>query len=405
MLELFSVFRKENLCQLYIYPTLPDIDRCASYFRVTDKEVLKSYLHFGKVKGRTIKKEQIREDNNSMFEHQEDEGLYRNRKNKKPSRMLLRELMWKFSRWYNAALRQWLREQAPEAIFVAPGTGIFLYRMALRIAKERNIPILTYLCDDYYFLSKQKSLLKCLHTAWLRRDTRKLLTHSKHIVSICEELKERFAQEFSVPATTIMTGTSRAIKSFPLKRPEPKAITYMGNVRCNRYISLIQIGEALAELNQRQGTEYKLKIYTGEKNPEILQALGDVPTVELCGFVTGTEFEAVLSEAQLLLHTEAFDEQSIDLVKDSVSTKIADCLGSGICLIAYGPDSVASIRHLQGGRALCATRQEDLRNVLQIAFTDEQARKDAVGKALEAARKYHDSKINSQQLRDVMERL
>ena len=37
MLTLFSAFKKEELCQLYIYPSLPDIDFCNAYFRVTDR--------------------------------------------------------------------------------------------------------------------------------------------------------------------------------------------------------------------------------------------------------------------------------------------------------------------------------------------------------------------------------
>ena len=404
MRQLFCAFDKEELCQFYIYPTLPDIDCCASYFRVTDKDVLKSYARFGKVKGHTVDKSLISEKNDTMFENRKDEGLYRNRKNKKSGRMLLREFMWKFSRWYNVPLRQWLEEQRPEAIFVAPGTGVFLYRIALRIAKERRIPIVTYLCDDYYFVRKQRSLLHKLHMSWLRRNTRKLLSQSSHIVCICTELKERFAEEFKVPATTIMTGTSRPIEKHALERSAPKSITYMGNIRCNRYISLAQIGSALEELNRKLGKDYTLKIYTGENDGEILQTLQNSSAVELCGFVTGKAFEDAFREAQLLLHTEAFDEKNIDLVKDSVSTKIADCLGSGICLVAYGPENVASMRHLlKNGCALAATQEEDLPELLENAFLDSAAREKTVENALQTAAAFHDSQRNSRCLHKLME--
>ena len=46
MLSLFSAFDRSELCQLYIYPTLPDIDVCDSYFRITDRDVLKSLKKF-----------------------------------------------------------------------------------------------------------------------------------------------------------------------------------------------------------------------------------------------------------------------------------------------------------------------------------------------------------------------
>ena len=46
MASLFSEFKKEELCQLYIYPTIPDIEYCNSYYRITDIGVLKNYFAF-----------------------------------------------------------------------------------------------------------------------------------------------------------------------------------------------------------------------------------------------------------------------------------------------------------------------------------------------------------------------
>lgn len=406
MLQLFRAFDPQELCQLYLYPTIPDVQMCASYYRITDKDVLKSYLHFGRVKGGVIAPERISGEKPSLFEEQKDEKLYRNRKNGTATRRLCRDLMWKFARWYNADLRRWLDEQSPEVIFVAPGVGIFLYRMALRISKARNIPIVTYLCDDFYFLQTGSSLFERLHAAWLRRQTRSLLHASRHIVFICEEIRARFAQEFDVPGTVIMTGSDRPIADFPLRRPQPERITYLGNIRFDRYRSLAQLGKALEEYNSRRGTDYRLDIYSVEKDPEILKPLRACPAICLCGFVTGEEYERVFRNSQLLLHTEAFDGRNIDRVKDSVSTKIAESLGSGLCLLAYGPEEVASMRHLLRHKcALTATSPEELPTLLELAFENDSARKTAVENALQTARVYHDSEKNSLRLRALLEAL
>ncbi len=37
-LSLFSAFRPEELCQLYLYPAVPDTACCGSYYRFTDRE-------------------------------------------------------------------------------------------------------------------------------------------------------------------------------------------------------------------------------------------------------------------------------------------------------------------------------------------------------------------------------
>ena len=121
-------------------------------------------------------------------------------------------------------------------------------------------------------------------------------------------------------------------------------------------------------------------------------------------FVTGAEFEKVLSSAELLLHTEAFDEASIDFVQHSVSTKIADSLGSGIPLLAYGPEQVSSMKHLlRHNCALRACDEASLKKTLLTAFTDGKAREEAVNRALRVAKQYHSSEENGRQLRQIAE--
>lgn len=59
---LFGAFDKEDLCQLYLYPTYPNIDMCNSYFRITDSEVLESIFSREKC-GKVIDKRKIKGEN------------------------------------------------------------------------------------------------------------------------------------------------------------------------------------------------------------------------------------------------------------------------------------------------------------------------------------------------------
>ena len=65
MLSLFHAFDKNELCQLYIYPSLPDVDSCKSFFRITDKDILRSYYKF-KVRGKEVFADL---DNHNIFEN------------------------------------------------------------------------------------------------------------------------------------------------------------------------------------------------------------------------------------------------------------------------------------------------------------------------------------------------
>lgn len=391
LLSLFSAFKKEELCQLYIYPTIPDVEVCNSFFRITDKDVLHSYFSF-RTCGNEIDNKRITSQNNTMFEVAGDERLYRNPKNKKAWRMLARDFMWKCSGWYTTELRRWLDRERPTHIFVAPGTAKFLYDIALKIAKTRRIPIVAYICDDYYFGTTPKKPLDRWQTIALKRKIRQLLKASSHIVGICRSIVSLYEESFGIPAILIMTGASIACETEPRKSNAVSTITYMGNIRINRYFSLAEIGAALDQINADHKTSYSLQIYTAEKDANILSVFEDLMSVKLCGFVSGKEYEEAFRTSELFLHTESFDSRSVELVRYSVSTKIADILASGTPLIAYGPADVASISHLAENQcAAVVTEKQELKTVLLKVFQDAEYRRNLAKNGLETAKQYHDS--------------
>lgn len=400
-LSLFSQFDQEELCQLYIYPAIPDVDRCSSYYRVTDKEVLSSFLGKRNIGGE-IDHGWIRADQ-GLYEKESDEGLYRNWKNKSPVRRLLRDAMWAMSPWYGRGLKNWLEREKPDCIFVAPGAAKFLYSMALRISKERQIPIIPYICDEYYFVREPEGLLEKLRLGLLQRKIRQLMKNTSHLVVISRELEEAYGSAFGVDTTVLMTGTSYPIAEVPRMAKAAQEICYFGNIRCNRYLVLAEIGRELDAINEEQGTDYKLNIFSSEKDAGILSSFDGIASVVLRGFVAGAEFDRIFREAQLLLHAEAFDEESKDFTKHSVSTKIADSLASGIPLLAYGPEEISSMRHLlRHDCAVAATSPEALRQSLLTALEDGDARNLVAKNGILTARKYHDTGISGFQLKNIV---
>lgn len=386
-LSLFAHFAPHELCQFYIYPSIPDTAHCGAYYRVTDKEILKSY-YTPHAPGGEIKPTNAER---AMFENPADEALYRSPKNKTAFRMLARDAMWRFSRWNNRTLQDFLDREQPSCLLVAPGQSKFIYNVALRIAKERALPIIAYICDDYYFVEEPQAPAERYRVHRLQKKIEELMAHTAHIVTICEEMSAAYAEKFGIPTTTVMTGTSYPPACEVRVCENPRIITYTGNIRCNRYLSLAKIGKALDSINLARGTDYELRVYTGEKDEQILSHFNGIRSLKLCGFVTGEAFRTVLREADFLLHTEAFDKPSIDRVKHSVSTKIADALAGGIPLLAFGPAQVSSMKHLlRNDCALCATTEEELQDMLLCAFENSTRVREVATKALAVAAQYHD---------------
>lgn len=390
--SLFSRFSKTELFHFYVHPTYPEVDMCNAYYRITDKEALKSAYLFC-APGREVCVDKILSLNSSSFSVKN--------KNSAVSR-LARDIIWKLSHWYSKSLKDWLDRESPTHIFLAPGYAKFIYDIALRIAKDRGIPIVTYICDDYYFVKCPKSFLGRLQFCLLQNKIEAVMKKTVCLVAICDEITALYREKFGLPSVTIMTGSDLSFQNSKVGDSIPTSISYFGNVGCNRYVSLCEIGRALDEINQNKGTSYNLRIYTNEQDSSVLKLLADIPCIRLCDFVTGDDFRDAVLGSDLLLHTEAFDEQSVDLVKHSISTKIADSLASGIPLLAYGPERISSMKHLiRNDCALVATSRSELNSMLEMAFTQKEARIRVVENALRTAAEYHDTRKNSIKLRTI----
>lgn len=385
--SLFHTFKKEELCQLYIHKALPQGDVCSSYYSFTDKDVLKG-IFTRKVAGKTVRPaESINSGNNGTF----NSITYGSANKREPYMELLREAVWKLSPWYNKSLKNWVREQNPTCIFAAIGSGTFLYDIALKISKDFNIPIITYVCDDFYNMEKPDKFLGGLWKRNINKKTKELLRASKAVVGICDNISKSYSDEFKIDGFTIMTGTNFSVKSSVSVNDSVERIRYFGKISLNRYVSLLEICKCLDEINEKSGTHYKVDIFCDDPGEEVKNAFGGVKSADFHGFVTGEEFKKEFFCSDALIFVEAFDEESIDRVKNSISTKIADSLSSGIPIFAYGPANISAIKHLVDNEcaAVCSEKSR-LNDALGRFLSDKSFRNDISQKAIKTAKKFHD---------------
>ena len=237
----------------------------------------------------------------------------------------------------------------------------------------------------------------------LRKKVRMLMKNSQKVVTICDSLGRAYTEEFGCSTVTIVTGSNIEISS-EMNVTDEKVFRYFGNLQLGRDESLFSIGKALDCVNQKFNFGYVLEIYTNETQQEILSRLTKVPSIRLKGFVSGEEVHRLMRGANFLIHTESFQKENIERVKYSVSTKIADSLASGTCLLAYGPAEVASIEYLiENEAAFCATSEDELASVLTELLTNEEKRELTVKNALALAKKNHDSEANCRMIKETLE--
>lgn len=393
--SLFSKFDKDELCQFYIHNTLPNIDNCDSYYRITDKDAFKGIFSLN-TKGSIILKEKINENNlvKNMYKFKNKNSFIKKK---------IRDEIWKISPWFNEEFKEWLSKEKPTHIFVAPGPNIFFYKIVLKIINYLNIPVLTYICDDYYFTNLKRNFFERIYQKKLIKNAQMLMSKSYKVITISDELSYNYENYFNVPCVKIMTGIEWNDDIEKCNNTTIKNISYMGNLSYKRYLNIYDLGLAIDNLNKKLNTNIKLNVYSDIKNNDIRNLFNRTKSIEIKGFVLNDEYIKAKENTDLFVHTESFDKQCIELVKSSISTKIPECLNSGKVLLAYGPDSVASINYLKNNKcAFVITKKDDLEEKLYEIITKKELREKTIDTALKIGRENHDSMKNSEKLRNII---
>ena len=400
-MSLFSAFDKEELCQLYVYPSFPNVDAVNSYYRITDRDAIKMMIP-GFNAGVEVG---CHEYAGSMIENRTDVKFYAKESNNSPVKRIIRDAVWKCSHWYTKNLKRWLDKESPNCIFLAPGYAKFIYDVALKISKQRHIPIITYICDDYYFFNGDNTWLGLHQHRLLQKKTKQIMEKSEMMVAISEEIKGRYEKEFSIDCKLIMTGSNICVANKIFNKSCIEYFSYFGNMDLKREKSLADIGRILDDINQERNTQYALKIYTGRISAEAKTAFDGISSIKLCGFLTGEAFSNTFLGSDCLVHVEAFDDVMIERVRGSISTKIADSLASGIPLLAYAPCGIASMEHLKRNEcAFIAHDYESLKNVINQILDDNEKRMLISKNAIFVAKQYHVSSENSIYLKSLVEK-
>lgn len=398
LMNFFEGWNRECLAQLYLHTEIPTTHMCTNYYRVTDFENIKKRK---KETGNILGENDIDE---TLSTERADRGtqakLYQYGRKRKPYMYVGRNMLWGLNKWDNSKLNKWIDEFNPEVIFFASGDYVFSYKIALRIAKRKNIPIVTYICDDYYFL-KQKSVspLYWINRMQFSHTIKKLLQKNRQVVSICDKITKDYAEEFNINAHTIMTSTSLKRKTIQ-PHNNPIKISYLGNLGYKRYIPLMEIGRALKKISDGK---VLLDLYSTESRDEVLCYLTKDNGINFKGAVSYDKVIDIMHESDILVHAESMDSLCREKVKYSVSTKIADTMACGTCLFAYGPEDVASIEYLRDNNCACVvTNKAQLESELLKLITDEKLRAGYVENALQTAEKNHCIETNTEKFRKIL---
>ena len=401
LVNFFDDVACENIAQLYFHKQIPTTDICARYYRITDFDIVKKKK--GMI-GDIFTSDDVKK---GLASERVDTGrevsVYQLGKKRKPYMYIGRNLIWSSKKWHNKKLFDWIDDFNPDIIFFASGDYVFSYKIAMCIAEYKNIPIVTYVCDDYYFSSRKSiSPFYYINKMQYKATLKKLFKKHKNAIAICDKITTDYSKEFNINCKTIMTSSS--LNAFePKSTDSDVAVSYLGNMGYSRHLQLIEIGKMLKEISDGK---LFIDVYTGETRPKIIEQLNEENGIRFHGSVSYDRVIEVMKNSDILVHTESFDKVSRDKVKYSVSTKIADTLTCGRCLFAYGPADVASVEYLIENDCACvAVSKSELKDKLSDILFNEASRNRYTNNALKLAEKNHDIIENGKLFRRIVEKI
>ena len=399
----FSCFQPSEVAQLYLRNGVPtDLSVCENYYRFSDEDALKSILNRS-VHGKRFDKKYITmikdtEQNTKTVPDVPSEGMvYKLKSKHKAWMLLLRDIMHDVSNWKNEDLLNWVREMNPDIIFFAAGDSAFPYKITDYIARKMKKPLVVGCMDDFYINNQNKhDFLGRFRQEQFMKVVKKTMKNADALFTICDSMNQAYHQLFQRNCYTLHTP---AVNMEIAVKEDAGQISYIGNVGCGRVQSLLEIGQALAELDSEELPGY-IDVYSGTKQPEYIDQLSQAPGIRFHGAISTEQVLDVMRHSMAVVHAESFDRNMMERVRFSVSTKIAESLMYGPCLLAYGPEGIASIDYLKENHAayVISSRQK-LKTGLQEFLKNTDLRNEILKDARFLAQKNHDGTRNPENVR------
>jgi hypothetical protein len=388
LLGVLSEIPVENRASFFIQNTIPEKGTSKTAFRITDSERLHSFFS-GHDKGTIIDPSIDSASPKDIQTGHGKESFFRH---------VVRDDVWNHGRWDRSLLYSWISEFKPTVILFLSGRSPFMNNLVYQLSIHFNLPVVIYTGEDeYWHPAKFLNLWDAVLRNKLRKATRRLNTRVCHYIVSNEKIGQLFSSTFHLPVTAIMPSTSVT----PVARPSSTgSLFYGGNLKPGRFESLRDIAKALAMVDPR----LHIDVYSNDIDEPIRHYLASSNNVILHDAVTRQELNEARSQAFLLIHFESFSKKIRPMIQNAFSTKIPDCLASGIPFLVYAPSYCGFSQYfLANPQAVCYVSDpgklvESLKKVLQ----DAAYRSSLVQQALILVHQYHNEKTNGEIQKQIL---
>lgn len=345
----YSIYGRDSLPQNHI---------CNNYYRVSPLSLLKNLFWPSKTGDRVFVDSSMDCINSN---DKEKELIQKAQQGKKEWMYLVIDLAYSTGIWKTKEYRNFIKEANPDVVFFFALASPFLFQNLRYLKRNTNAKFASFIPDDVYNVYlKDNSLRNILR----RRRFKEMMKMSDVIYGASDMLKSAYEKLLGIEISTLFKGCT--LTTLKNSVNNPIRIVYAGNLLWGRATILGRLAEELENLNH-DGVKAALEIYTGTFiTPEMERKLNRGRSSIIVGRRPYEEIVSTMKAADIVLHVESFDKDSVEIVRYSFSTKIIDCLQSGSTMMVIGPKGIASVeypRQIPGAIVV-----DDLNNIRSVLY-------------------------------------
>lgn len=402
----FHYFSKKNLAQIFSNTKTPCKGHCGTLYQITDYQMLQRWKHQLKETGKIFYYDELPakwENNNDLeINSEEAKRAYKFGRKHTPLIYLLRGILWRKKYWCTPKLLKWLDDFKPDCVFLSFSDSFFIPQIALFVAKRYDIPIVSSIGDDYYFNNQQNnSISYWIYKKLYKSLIDKVLAWKGSAIYISDKIRDKYNQEFNLDGETVYLNSTIKRKEFSVIDLKKPIITYFGNIRIGRNDSLCAIATALGKIN----SDYKVMVYSNEKDKEIYSKLIKHPNIIYGGSIPYEKVQEKMTESDITIIVEGTKEKDIELSRYSLSTKAADTLASGCSILVFGSIECGIIEYMKNTEAaVVCTEEDELEEKIRNLLSDKNLQKQLYDNSIKITEINHTLQSSCKVFENVVEK-
>lgn len=342
-----------EIANIYCQTGLPDTKVCQDFFQITEKGIINTLLGKQKYSGKQVFPSEKDNSAGVVFSNKEVKYVNKLKVIRWQIFFWMRDLIWSTGKWKSEPLDDFITGFKPDLIFLPIYYSTYLNNIGLYAQKKTKVKMVGYISDDCYTLKHfSLSPLFWIDRFIKRRYVKKAIDNCEILYTITETQKKEYNVIFGNKCKVLFKGGDfddfshqKTILNDPIK------LIYTGNLGMGRWKSLAKIAEALHIINTN-AIKAQLYIYSQTNLPATaLRKLQIKDAVFYMGGIPSSQVKEIQRDADILVHVESFELSEKYSARLSFSTKIADYLEAGRCIIAVGWKKTGAIEYLTENKA------------------------------------------------------